>query len=181
MIGRTPWRKIEEKADIYLRKSSRPGSTHPLMEPSHMNEEGVNDWLSHWLSRQKRGDHGLALKDPSGRKRVKPPHPSLNKGKQRYVEPDDDDDEEDEASNVSDGSATADNSAPPVRNGPDTAETSGTTSNEPGQGDTPGGSNSLAIPTAFAKMRKTRRQFLATLSDDGNYHQLLLLLDVAPV
>jgi hypothetical protein len=168
-LGRIPWAKISEHPDHFLRKTSRPQSDHALQEPSRMTEAAVNTWLEHWVARQGRGKLPLMLIDPSTDPSFKTvPGASSKKGKKRmeWVEPDDNADDgvdEDDASNGGERSGERSASAAP----------SGTYSEH-----LPGGP---PAPRDHAETRKSRREFLGTLSEDGEYRRLLVLLGLAKV
>jgi hypothetical protein len=170
MFGRIPWGRIAEHPDHFLDNKSRPETDHSLQEPSRMTEIAVNTWLRHWLTRQQKSKRPLILKDPSSK--IHTPPKDLGKGKGgkhkhiEWVEPDDEEDE-DEDDNVNDtisqdGDEEA-NSNIAVDDGP---EDSG---------------NGPVTPSASAESRKSRRTFLKTLSEDGKYQELLLLMDAAKV
>jgi hypothetical protein len=171
--GHIPWNDIAANPLHHLAKRSQPNSDHKLEEPSHMKSDGVDSWLKHWLRLQKRNKHPLVLKartDKTSETHLTPTIASKSKGKKKahYIESDESDDfypvdEEDEE----DDSQT---DAPVTPSGT-------------GKGKEPV-THSKTLPPSpqtAALTRKTCRTFLATLSDDGNYKKLLLLLCAAKV
>lgn len=168
-LGRIPWAKISEHPDHFLRKNSRPESDHALQEPSRMTEAAVNTWLEHWVARQGRGKLPLMLIDPSTHPGFKDvPKASGNKGKKRmeWVEPDDNADGEIDEDDLGNGAeSSGERSVSTARSG---------THSERQPGGPP-------APGDHAETRKSRREFLGTLSEDGEYCRLLGLLGRAKV
>jgi len=138
-----------------------------------MKSDGVDAWLKHWLRLQKHNKRPLVLKARTDKTSDTHPTPTIaskSKGKKKahYIENDESDDlypvdEEDQ-----DDDSRTDAPVTP----------SGT-----GKGKEPVTYPKTLPPSpqTAALMRKTRRTFLATLSDDGNYKMLLLLLHAAKV
>ncbi|KIM91745.1 hypothetical protein PILCRDRAFT_851 [Piloderma croceum F 1598] len=121
-----------------------------------MKSEGVDAWLKHWLKMQKKGSRPLVLKDGSN----KPSEANVNthpkivdrrKGKKRYVEPDNDDE-------VDDG--VLDAARANKKKGTD-------------------GLSLLKSPHSVGPISQSRLTFLASLSDDKHYKNLLSLLFAA--
>jgi hypothetical protein len=164
-----------------MSKRSRPYSDHKLEEPSRMKSDAVNAWLKHWLRLQKRDKRPLVLKDRSDRSSETHANtPAITKkhmgrgkgkGKGRYVESDESDDEEMED--------TEDES------GPNQLGTKGKRTGQPASPtDDEGNGHGTVLPQSpksAADSRRARREFLISLSEDVQYHQLLLLLRVAKV
>lgn len=163
-LGRIPWGKIADHPDHFLDKRSRPEADHVLQEPSRMTEVAINTWLKHWLTRQQRSKRPLILKSPSDSNDGNRKPPRVRKSSKKrieWVEPDGEDQEDDEDED--------DEDAQDERGTPDNDGNLG----EPG--------DSPVTPAACATSRTSRRAFLATLSQDAKYQQLLLLLDAAKV
>jgi hypothetical protein len=181
---------MADSPDKYLGKASRPESDHVLMEPSHMTETAVNDWLTHWLACQNSGKRGLVLKNPSAvnakpqtqRQRGK----GKGKGKGRYIEPDDEGEDEEDDPNVEEDEGEDNGLNDEGEQGPNDVEQD---ANNAGPSIPPGNRTKISdndgktVLTAAScgKGRKARRTFLESLSDDINYRRLLLLLDIASV
>lgn len=123
-----------------------------------MTEDAVDEWLSHWISRQEEGKRGLVLKDPAGTpSNDADPKPRRLKNKQKeYEDPDDDENDDDAVHSDTQDPEGMEGTPDDTGNTPAAAGTSGTG-------------------------RDTRLQFLRSLSDDKNYRRLLLLLDHAVV
>lgn len=180
MYGRIPWAKITEHPDDFLDKKSRPETDHSLQEPSRMMEDAVNIWLKHWYGRQQRSKHPLILKDPARGNAANKDHPKgRGWGKKRidWVEPDDvnqeaGEDDTDDREQVNGGDTSDGNSEgnpKDSRNGPADDAVSGASGNSP------------ASPATSGKSRASRWAFLATLSADAKFQELLLLMDIARV
>jgi hypothetical protein len=123
-----------------------------------MTESAVNEWLSHWVSRQEKGNRGLTLKDPAGTpsEEENPKPRRLKKKQKQYVDPDDDEND--------DGAVNSEH--------PNSGEEEGTPGNT---------GNTSAAAGSSGTTRDTRLQFLRSLSEDRSYCRLLLLLDHAVV
>ena len=95
---------ISQNQSLHLSKKSWPNSDWRLEEPSWMNSNAIDCWLSHWLQLQKKGKWPLVLKDGSGKLSEHLPAMTTKwKGKQitRYVD-----------SEVSDNVETSDSDVP---------------------------------------------------------------------
>jgi hypothetical protein len=79
--GRPPWSGIAEHPSQHIAKKSRPDSNHQLQEPSYMKSDGVDAWLRHWLTLQKRNKRPLILKDGSDEAHPNPTSSSKRKAK----------------------------------------------------------------------------------------------------
>ena len=159
--GRIPWTDIAEHPSHHMTKKSRPDSNYKLEEPSHMKSDGVDAWLKHWLKMQKKGSKPLVLKDGSDKPseahgNTDPKVVDRRKGKKRYVEPDDDD----EANKINDG--VLDASRTNRKKGTD-------------------GPSLPQSPHSVGTILQSRQTFLASLSSDKHYKNLLLLLFSAKV
>lgn len=181
---------MADSPDKYLGKASRPESDHVLMEPSHMTETAVNDWLTHWLARQNSGKRGLVLKNPSA-VNAKPqtqrqPRQGKGKGKGCYIEPDDEGEDEEDDPNVEEDESEdnrLNDEGEQEPNGVEQDANNAGPSIPPGNRKKISDNDGTAVLTAAScgKGRKARRTFLESLSDDINYRRLLLLLDIASV
>jgi hypothetical protein len=159
--GRIPWTDIAEYPSRHMTKKSRPDSDYKLEEPSHMKSDGVDAWLKHWLKMQKKGSTPLVLKDGSDKSSEShvnkdPKIVDRRKGKKRYVEPDSDD----EATEINDG--VLDAARAKKKKGTD-------------------GPSLPKSPYSVGTISQSRRTFLASLSDDKHYKNLLLLLSATKV
>lgn len=174
MHGRIPWAKIAEHPDDFLDKRSRPETDHSLQEPSRMTEDAVNTWLKHWHGRQQRSKRPLILKDPvrgNAANKNQPKGRGRDKTRIDWVEPEDVDQEA--GAGDTDGGDTSDG------NGEGNSKDSG---NGPADHAVDRASgNRPAPPAASGTSRASRRAFLATLSADAKFQELLLLMDVAKV
>jgi hypothetical protein len=172
--GRIPWLDIADNPSNHLKKQSCPDSDHKLEEPSHMKSDAVDAWIGHWLKIQKKNKRPLVLKDVSDRTSDKQANPTVisrrkgKKGKGRYVESGDSDHEvvanDEGVDEDHDGGSNEDAHGAP----PDVADKS----NE-------GATTATVLPPSpksAGTNRKSRRTFLASLSDDKNYKKLQLLL-----
>jgi hypothetical protein len=153
---------MAEDISQYLTKKSRPDSDHPLEEPSHMKSDGVDAWLGHWLKMQKRHKRPLQLKGIPDDNSSNPTTASKPKAKKKTAQ--------ETEGNKSDGA-------------------------EPNEGDTGKGSDGVGpdrnetsdaiilppTPLSASETRKTRRTFLASLSNDKNYKKFIMLLGAAKV
>ena len=147
----------------HLSKRSRPDSDHKLEEPSHMKSVGIDAWLQHWLKLQKKSRRPLVLKDPMDKSsELNPKSRTVTKqnasqGKAQYIESDSDDQD------TGNKSGSEETEEPPCAEGP---------------------ANALVLspsPLSASATRKTRRAFLASLSNDMSYKKLQLLLYAAKV
>jgi len=187
LIGRTPWTGIAENPSAYIAKKSRADTDHQLQEPSHMKSDGVDAWLQHWLKFQKRNKRPLVLKDMSDAIQSNPTTTSKGKGKAKAPKAPsiDDDNSDDEADEVHTNPTTAPKvkakapKAPSIDDGnsDDNAVDEDSNNNH----STTDANRLLPTPLSASETRKTRREFLATLSDDPKYQQSLLLLRAAKV
>lgn len=137
-----------------------------------MTEVAINTWLKHLLTRQQMSKRPLIFKGPShpndGNRKL-PRVRKSNKTRVEWVEPDGEDREDGEDEDEDE----EDEDAPGEEGTPDNDSNVGEGSKQPG--------DSPATPAACAMSRTSRRAFLATLSPDPKYQQLLLLLDAAKV
>jgi hypothetical protein len=183
--GHIPWANIAENPSNHLKKHSRPHTNHKLEEPSHMKSNAVDTWLGHWLKIQKKDRRPLVLKNVSDGTSDKKtntiaPKQKGNKGKDRYVEPNDSDDED---ADVDDGLDGVDG-VEEINEG--AAGTKDADGNHPNRADKNNEGDTTAkvlppLPKSAATTCKVRRDFLTSLSDDRNYKKLLLLLYAAKV
>src|SRR6202050_986459 len=159
---------------LHLSKKSQPACDHKLQEQSHMKSDGVHAWLHHWLKLQKKGRHPLVVKNPadkSSEARQKPTTLSKRKAKQAKARDiySDDAGEQDMADKSDDGGTDAGSDKPPARRMGQATEQ-------------PDDDKVLPpAPSTASATRKTRRTFLATLSNDTNYKKLQQLLYAAQV
>jgi len=175
--GHIPWSDISEHPSDHIAKRSQPDSDHKLEEPSHMKSDGVDSWLGHWIKIQKKKKRPLILKDPSHKSfdddpKLTTPSKWKGKGKARYVESNESDDENiDEDEGIPDGE---DNDADP---------SDANAANNDSASHDGGDPTTVRVlppsPMNASDSRKSRHTFLDSLSDDGNYKKLLLLLRAA--
>jgi hypothetical protein len=145
-----------------------------------MAEAAVNTWLKHWLARQAKGKRALVLTDPS----IKPGSAKISrsvkgKGKRpvEWVDPSDDDDGSGDAE--VDDKEVVDDDAGEGEGAAFTRDSSNASADaENGSDNSPDG---LSVPGNFAETRKSRHEFLMTLSEDLQYRRLLSLLPLAKV
>jgi hypothetical protein len=129
-----------------------------------MKSDGIDAWLKHWLTMQKKGHRPLVLKDSSNRSFEAHANTNLTvvdwcKGKKpwaEYIESDDDY----EVNNVNDG----------------VLDTAGANTNKETDGESLPKSPHRVVATP-----KSRWTFIGSLSDDQDYKNLLLLLAVVKV
>jgi len=78
---RPPQARIAEHPSQHIAKKSRPNSNHWFQDLSYMKSDGVDAWLQHWLTLQKRNKRPLILKDGSDEIHPNPTSSSNGKGK----------------------------------------------------------------------------------------------------
>jgi hypothetical protein len=129
-----------------------------------MKSDGIDAWLKHWLTMQKKGRRPLILKDSSNRpsEAHANTHPTVvdrckgKKPRAEYIESDDDY----EVNNVNDS----------------VSDTAGANTNKETDGE-----SLPKSPHSVVATPKSRRTFLGSLSNHQDYKNLLLLLAVAKV
>ena len=143
-----------------------------------MAEAAVNTWLKHWLARQAKGKRAMVLTDPSvklGSKKISRSVKGKGKKPVEWVDPSDDD-VGDEDAEVDEEEVVDDEAGEGAAFTRDSSHASADAEN--------GSDNSLdglSVPGNFAETRKSRREFLMTLSEDLQYCRLLSLLPLAKV
>lgn len=156
-----------------------------------MTENGVNDWLGHWVSRQENGRRALTLCQPLksvpndgdlGKPSQQRSNNKGNTGRNEQNRPD-------TVNQRRGGSGTSQTAVGVSRQTRKRASTAGnvgknTESAEDLQNASASADevdNHPVAPRARGGTVESRRTFLAELSDDGKYHRLLALLDIAGV
>lgn len=194
MSGQIPWADIKENPSNHFPGYCWPDTDHRLQEPSHMQSAGVDAWLGHWLCLQTRGKHPLILTTPTNQSSNNN-DTSKCKGKQKvkYVKPNRSDKDptlEDDQDNMPihttdspsrvvnetnthlSDCANDDNNVGATAGAESTKQDDRTKYLEV----IPEGKVLPASPHSAAKSQGTWFAFLKSLSDNGQYQELLALL-----
>lgn len=165
-----------------------------------MKSDGVDAWLKHWLTLQKRNKRPLILKDGSDEAHPNPKSSSKRKGKASKAQAtnDDESDEEEVQEGWDDESDEGEAHPNPTSSSKRKSKASKPRATDDDESDeeeveedkndesenTHDGDTAKGLPPtphSASETRTGRREFLATLSKDRNYHRLLLLIRAADV
>jgi hypothetical protein len=152
-----------------------------------MKSDGVDAWLKHWLTLQKRNKRPLILKDGSDEAHPNPTSSSKRKAKASKARAtnDDESDEGEAHPNLTSLSKRKSKASKPRATDDDESDEEEVQEDKNNESEnTHDRDTAKGLPPTPHSASETRmgcREFLATLSKDKNYHRLLLLIRAADV